>query len=49
MLHDSRHYKHFNNLIAYLARLEYPSSYPGLHTFIINSLNQLLEVVKNDL
>lgn len=48
-LHDMRHYKHFNALISYLARIDFPTQYVGLHQFITNSLTQLVEMVKTDL
>jgi hypothetical protein len=44
-----RHYKHFNTLIGYLARIDFPTQYEGLHQFIINSLTQLIDMIKKDL
>lgn len=48
-LHDLKHYKHFNALLGYLTRLEYPSQYEELHQFVLNSLTQLINMVKNDI
>ena len=48
-LYDLRHYKHFNALLGYLTRLEYPSQYEELHQFVLNSLTQLIDMVKNDI
>jgi hypothetical protein len=48
-LHDLRHYKHFNSLIGFLARLDFPVQFPALHQFILNSLSQLAEMVGSDL
>lgn len=30
-LHSMRHYKHFNSLLGYLARMDFPVGYAGLH------------------
>jgi len=37
-----RHYKHFNNLIKYLTRIDFPAHYSQLHNFVLTSLQQLM-------
>lgn len=44
-----RNYKHFNNLIRYLTRIDFPVKYEGLHSFVINSLTELINMVKGDI
>lgn len=48
-LHGLRHYKHFNQLVGYLARVDYPQDYGELHQFILNSLTQLAHLLATDL
>lgn len=48
-LHDLQHFKHFNALLGYLTRLDYPSQYGSLHQFLANSLQQVGEMASSDL
>lgn len=42
------HYKHFNCLFVYLTRADFPLDYPDLYNFVVNSLNELLQMMKNN-
>ena len=48
-LHEMKHHKHFNTLLAYLGRMDFPAGYPGLYEFISTWLRQLGEAVSNAL
>ena len=43
-----QHYKHFNNLVSYLTRMDFPLEYPELYNFVVNSLTELIKMMKNN-
>jgi phenylalanine-4-hydroxylase len=47
-LYEMKHYKHFNNLLRYLTRVDYPLNYPQLHHFVLGSLRELLQLMQHD-
>ena len=43
-LYELRYVKHFNQILKFLARNDYPAKYIELHEFILSSLTNLLAV-----
>ena len=46
MLHNMRHFKHFNALFKTLVRSSYPSQYPEMHQFVLSSLQNMGEMAQ---
>ena len=47
LLHEMRHYKHFNALLRPIVRSIYPGSYLELQTFVVDSLMDIVRLGQN--
>lgn len=47
LLHGMRYYKHFNALFKTMTRHCYPSNYKEMHDFVIESLQNMIEMAQS--